>query len=201
MRRISPVDQIAKLAKIAGVLRPRDLEAHGIARQYLRIAVESGMIIRSVRGLYIPADTPVTEFHTFAEVAKRVPKGVICLVSALRFHDIGTQNPSSIWLAIGEKDRRPRFDGLRIQIARFSGRSLDYGQETHEIEGVKTRIFSVAKTIADCFKYRNKIGVDVAIEALRDCLNNRRATPSQLWEAAKICRVTNVIKPYIEALT
>jgi predicted transcriptional regulator of viral defense system len=201
MAAVRPLIQIVELTKLAGILRPRDLDAHGIARQYLRVAEKSGLIVRSARGIYIPANAAVTEFHTFAEVAKRVPKGVICLLSALRFHDVGTQNPSQIWLAIGEKDRRPSFDHPRIQIARFSKPSLEFGQETHEIEGVPVRVFSVAKTVADCFKYRNKIGLDVAIEALRECLGSRRASVVDLWQAAKICRVANVMKPYIEALT
>lgn len=193
--------QIVELTKLAGILRPRDLDAHGIAREYLRMAERSGLIVRSARGIYIPANAAVTEFHTFAEVAKRAPKGVICLLSALRYHDVGTQNPSQIWLAIGEKDRQPRVDHPRIQTVRFSKPSLEFGQETHEIEGVPIRVFSVAKTVADCFKYRNKIGLDVAIEALREGLRSRRAPVVDLWQAAKICRVANVMKPYIEALT
>jgi len=201
MTAIGQLTQIVEITKIAGILRPRDLAAYGIARQYLRMAERSGLIVRSARGIYIPADAEVTEFHTFAEVAKRAPKGVICLLSALRYHDVGTQNPSQIWLAIGEKDRQPRVDHPRIQTVRFSKPSLEFGQETHEIEGVPIRVFSVAKTVADCFKYRNKIGLDVAIEALRECLRGRRASVVDLWQAAKICRVANVMKPYIEALT
>jgi len=195
-----PIARVAELAKCAGVLRPRDLEAHGIARQYLRRAVENGLVVRSGRGLYMAVDGAITEFHTLAEAAKRAPRSTICLLSALRFHDIGTQNPFEVWIAIGEKDRRPRnhYPGLRV--VRFSKRTLEYGQETHEIEGVPVRIFSVAKTVADCFKYRNKIGLEVGLEALRECLRTRKATTADLWEAAKICRVANVMRPYMEAL-
>lgn len=195
------VSRIAELAKSAGVLRPRDLAAHGIARQYLKLAEKSGAVVRSGRGLYTPADASVTELHTFAEAAKRAPRGVICLLSALRFHDIGTQDPFEMWIAIGEKDRRPRSDYPRMRIVRFSKPSLEFGQETHDIEGVPARVFSIAKTIADCFKYRNKIGLDVALEALRECLRNRKATMDDLWQAAKVCRVANVMKPYLEALS
>lgn len=195
-----PIAKIAALAKAAGVLRPRDLAAHGIARQYLRIAERQGLVVRSGRGLYTPADAAITEFHTFAEAAKRAPRGVICLLSALRFHEIGTQNPFEVWMAIGEKDRRPRSDNPRMRTVRFSKRSLEFGQKTHRIEGVPTRIFSVAKTVADCFKYRNKIGLDVALEALRESIKNRKATNADLWEAAKVCRVANVMRPYMEAL-
>ena len=195
-----PIARICDLAKAAGVLRPRDLAAHGIARQYLRLAERQGLVVRSGRGLYTPADAPITEFHTFAEAAKRAPRGVICLLSALRFHDLGTQNPFEVWMAIGEKDRRPRSDNPRMRTVRFSKQSLEFGQKTHRIEGVPTRIFSVAKTVADCFKYRNKIGLDVALEALRESIKSRKATNADLWKAAKVCRVANVMRPYMEAL-
>jgi predicted transcriptional regulator of viral defense system len=198
---VEPLVRIAELAKAAGVVRPRDLAAHGIARQYLRLAERKGLVVRSGRGLYTAADAPVTEFHTFAEAAKRMPKGVICLLSALRFHDIGTQNPFEVWIAIGEKDRRPDTDYPRMRTVRFSKRSLKFGQETQLIEGVPARIYSAAKTVADCFKYRNKIGLDVALEALRETLRSRKATTADLWQAAKVCRVANVMRPYMEALT
>jgi predicted transcriptional regulator of viral defense system len=195
-----PIARIAELAKASGVLRPRDLSAHGIARQYLRLAEQQGLIVRSGRGLYTPTDAAITEFHTFAEAAKRVPRGVICLLSALRFHDIGTQSPFEVWMAIGEKDRRPVSKIPQLRIFRFSKQSLDFGQMRHDVEGVPLRVFSVAKTVADCFKYRNKIGLDVALEALRESIRSRKATVDDLWQAAKVCRVANVMKPYMEAL-
>ncbi len=195
-----PIARIAELAKASGVLRSRDLSVLGIARQYLRLAEQQGLIVRSGRGLYMPADSPITEFHTFAEAAKRSPRAVFCLLSALRFHNIGTQSPFEVWMAIGEKDRRPVSDSPRLRIFRFSKRSLDFGQMTHDAEGVPIRVFSVAKTVADCFKYRNKIGLDVALEALRESIRSRKATTDDLWQAAKVCRVANVMKPYMEAL-
>ncbi len=200
MHDAEPIARIAELAKASGVLRPRDLIVHGIARQYLRLAEQQGLIVRSGRGLYTPTDVAITEFHTFAEAAKRTPRGVICLLSALRFHDIGTQSPFEVWMAIGEKDRRPSSESPRLRIFRFSKQSLDFGQTTHDVEGVPLRVFSVAKTVADCFKYRNKIGLDVALEALRESIRTRKATVNDLWHAAKVCRVANVMKPYIEAL-
>ncbi len=200
MQSAEPLAKIAELAKTAGILRPRDLDAHGIARQYLRLAEQEGLVVRSGRGLYTAADAPVTELHTIAEASKRVPRGVVCLLSALRFHEIGTQSPHEVWIAIGEKDRRPNAEYPPFRVVRFSKQSLAFGQETHQIEGVPTRIFSVAKTVADCFKYRNKIGLDVALEALRECLKQRKATTAELWEAAKVCRVANVVRPYMEAL-
>ena len=195
-----PIARIAELAKASGVLRPRDLTAHGIARQYLRLAEQQGLVVRSGRGLYTPVDAGITEFHSFAEAAKRAPRAVICLLSALRFHDIGTQSPFEVWMAIGEKDRRPVSEIPRLRIVRFSKQSLDFGQATHDVEGVPLRVFSVAKTVADCFKYRNKIGLDVALEALSESIRSRKATVDDLWQAAKICRVANVMKPYMEAL-
>lgn len=195
-----PLAKVAALAKAAGVLRPRDLDAHGIARQYLRQAEQQGLVVKSGRGLYTSTDAPVTELHTIAQASKRVPRGVVCLLSALRFHDIGTQNPFEVWIAIGEKDRRPVAEFPRLRVVRFSKHTLTFGQETHDMEGVPTRIFSVAKTVADCFKYRNKIGLDVALEALRESLKQRKATTAEMWEAAKVCRVANIMKPYIEAL-
>lgn len=200
MADLEPIARIAELAKSAGVLRPRDLDVHGIARQYLRLAEQQGLVVRSGRGLYLPGDAVITEFHSFAEAAKRAPRGVICLLSALRFHDIGTQSPFEVWMAIGEKDRRPRSDNPRIRIVRFSKQSLEFGRKTHSVEGVPIPVFSVAKTVADCFKYRNKIGLDVALEALRESIGNRKSTTADLWQAAKVCRVANVMRPYMEAL-
>jgi len=196
----SPVERVAALARKAGVLRPRDLAPYAIPRHYLRSAEEQGLIQRTARGLYLPANAPLTEHHSLAEVAKRVPHGTICLLSALRFHDIGTQNPFEVWLAIGNKDRAPRSGSPALRVVRFSGRALEYGQERHVIEGVPVRITSIAKTVADCFKYRNKIGLDVALEALRDCLRRKKATSSAILEAARVSRVENVLRPYLEAL-
>jgi predicted transcriptional regulator of viral defense system len=194
------VASVAELARAAGVLRPRDLVAHGIARQYLRLARQQGLIVRSGRGLNTAVDAPTTAFHTIAEASKRVPSGAIYLLSALRFHDIGTQNPFEVWIAIGQKDRQPAAGHPTLRVVRFSKPSLAFGQEPHQIEGVPTHVYSVAKTVAHCFKYRNKIGFDVALEALRECLRQRKVAPAELWEAAKICRVANVMRPYPEAL-
>lgn len=196
----SPVDRVAALARKAGVLRPRDLAPHAIPRHYLRTAEEQGLIQRTSRGLYLPANAPLTEHHSLAEVAKRVPHGVICLLSALRFHNLGTQNPFEVWIAIGNKDRSPKSGSPALRVVRFSGNALEYGQARHVIEGVPVRITSIAKTVADCFKYRNKIGSDVALEALRDCLRRKKATPSAILEAARVSRVENVLRPYLEAL-
>jgi predicted transcriptional regulator of viral defense system len=129
-----------------------------------------------------------------------VPKGVVCLLSALRFHDLTTQSPFEVWLAIGEKARLPKLDNPPLRIVRFSQKTLIYGVQEHSIEGVAVRVYSPAKTVADCFRYRNKIGLDVALEALRECKRKRRATTDDIWKAAKACRVANVMRPYLESL-
>jgi predicted transcriptional regulator of viral defense system len=195
------ITYLMNLVRKIGILRPRDLQAHGIPRVYLRMAVDQGAIIRVGRGLYIPKGAKPTEHHSLAQAAKRVPKGVVCLLSALRFHDLTTQSPFEVWLAIGEKSRLPRFDTPSLRIVRFSGRALTYGVQDHRIEGVPVHVFSPAKTVADCFRYRNKIGLDVALEALRDCIRKRKATRDELWNAAKRCRVANVMRPYLESLS
>lgn len=195
------ITYLMNLVRKVGILRPRDLQAHGIPRVYLRMAVDQGAIIRVGRGLYIPKGAKPTEHHSLAQAAKRVPKGVVCLLSALRFHDLTTQSPFEVWLAIGEKSRLPRFDTPSLHIVRFSGRALTYGVQDHRIEGVPVHVFSPAKTVADCFRYRNKIGLDVALEALRDCIRKRKATRDELWNAAKRCRVANVMRPYLESLS
>jgi predicted transcriptional regulator of viral defense system len=184
----------------AGVLRPRELEAHGITREELLRLYRRGLLQRPARGLYMLADAHVTEHHMLAEACKRVPHGVVCLLSALRFHDLTTQAPFEIWLALDPKARHPKADPLPLHVVRFSGPALTEGVEEHEIEGVPVRVYNPAKTVADCFKYRNKIGLDVALEALREAWRERRCTMDELWHYARICRVANVMRPYLEAL-
>ena len=194
-------EQVLEIIRRAGLLRPRDLDPHGIPRQYLRILLDRGLVKRIDRGLYMASDADVTEHHSLAAVCKRVPSGVICLLSALRFHGVGTQEPHNVWLAIGDKDRLPKPKSLPLRIVRFPPRALRAGVEEHKIEGVVVSVFNVPKTVADCFKYRNKIGLHVALEALRDCWRQRRATMDDLWHYATICRMTNVMRPYLESLT
>lgn len=196
----STTDSILDMAREVGVIRPRDLEAAGIPGSYLTRLAHAGELDRVGRGLYTLAGASPTEHRSLAEVAKRVPRGVICLLSALRFHELTTQAPFEVWLAIGQKDRTPRPNGTRLRIVRVSGESRDAGVETHVVEGVPVRIYGVAKTVADCFKFRNKIGTDIAVEALRDCLEQRRCTIDELSEYARVCRVSRVMQPYMEAL-
>lgn len=183
-----------------GVVRAADLEAHGIPRWRLYQLVGRGEVVRQARGIYTAADHAYTADHTLAQVAKRVPGGVICLLTALRFHGLTTQLPAEVWVALPEKARKPRLDYPRLRVTRFSGLALTEGIETHQIEGVDVRVYSAAKTVADCFKYRNKVGIDVAVEALRDFSRRYRGGATELARFARICRVTRVIQPYLDAI-
>lgn len=192
-------DKILRIIRKAGVLRPRDMDAYGVPRKYLNLLYQKGLLNRVARGVYVHVDADATENRTLAEVCKRVPAGVVCLLSALQFHNLTTQMPYQVWLAIDRKAWLPREPRLPIKIVRFSGPALETGIENHTIEGVPVRVYDPAKTVADCFKYRNKIGLDVALEALRECRRHRKCTNDQLWQYAKVCRVARVMKPYLEA--
>lgn len=194
------IKKVEELIRRRGVLRPRELDPYGIPREYLRRMQDRGIIERIGRGLYVLPDSPVTEHHTLVQVAKRIPGGVFCLLSALRFHDLTTQSPHDVWLAIGPKTWQPRVDKPRVRIFRYSGPALTEGVETHTIEGVTVKVYNVPKTVADCFKFRNKVGTDVAIEALRESWRDRRASMDELWRYAKVCRVSNVMRPYLQSL-
>jgi len=142
----------------------------------------------------------LTAEHTLALVAKRVRGGVFCLLTALRFHELTTQAPAEIWIALPEKARRPRVDHARLRVARFSAAALIAGVERHRVEGVEIRVYSAAKTVADCFKYRNKVGIDVAVEALRDFSRRYRGGANDLARFARVCRVTRVMQPYLDSI-
>ncbi len=183
-----------------GVVRARDFVSQGIPRVTLTRLVRDGRLERVGRGLYTVPGSDVSEHHGLVEASRRVPRGVVCLLSALRFHELTTQQPFEVWMAIDRKARKPKVDSLSIRIVRFGKDALTQGVDEHEIEGVMVRITSPARTVADCFKYRNKIGLDVAIEALRDYLRLRSGTVDELWEAAGVAQVKSVIRPYIEAI-
>ena len=189
-----------RLIEKHGVLLAKDFMQAGVPTVILSRMVKRGDIIRVDRGMYtVPNPKNVSENHDLVQAAKRIPHGVVCLISALRFHELTTQIPHEVWIAIDGKARKPKIDYPPLSIVRFSGRALTYGVERYELEGVDVPVTSPAKTVADCFKYRNKIGVDIAIEALRDALENRAATPQDIHEAAKACRVVSVILPYLQA--
>ena len=186
--------------KTSSILRTRDLEAHGIWRANLRDYVEQGVLTRVGRGLYTLVGVEAGENHSLAEVGKRVPQGTVCLLSALRFHELTTQQPHETWLALDGRARSPKTDSLALRIVRFTGSALSEGREEHVIEGVPVKIYNPAKTVADCFKFRNKIGLDVALEALRETWRARRCGMSELMRYARVCRVANVMRPYLESL-
>jgi predicted transcriptional regulator of viral defense system len=192
--------RVLALVERAGVLRPRDLAAHSLPREYLRRLYQEGLLERTSRGLYTIVGRKPTEHHTLAEAAKRVPSGVVCLLSALQFHGLTTQAPFDVWLTISVKSRLPKPGYPPLRIVRASGVALTRNVEKHLIEGVPVQVYDPAKTVADCFKYRNKIGLDVALEALRDCRRQHKATIDHLWKAAQVCRVSNVMRPYLEAI-
>jgi predicted transcriptional regulator of viral defense system len=191
---------ILSMARRSGVIRPGDVRAQGIAPVYLTRLVQNGALIRVGRGLYSLADGSPTANRTVVEAARHVPRGVICLLSALRLHGLTTQMPPAVWIAIDVKARRPIAAGPPLEIVRMSGAALRGGVEERVLEGVRVRVYGPAKTVADCFKFRNKIGLDIAIEALRD-YRRRRGSVDQLLRYAEICRVARVMRPYLEALS
>lgn len=197
---LTSADRVLQLARQHGVLRARDLAPYRIARESLTRLTRAGRLVRVGWGLYVLPEADVTEFHSLAEAAQRVPSGILCLLSALRFHDLTTQAPFEVWMALSPKARQPRPGALPLRIVRFSGRALTEGIAEQVIEGVRVRVFHPAKTVADCFKYRNKIGLDVALEALRETWRAHRATMDELWRYAEICRVANIMRPYLESL-
>ena len=193
-------ERTLKLARRRQGVTARDLVAAGIHRQVLSRLVAAGEVERVARGIYRLSEYPITEHHGLAIASAAVPHGVVCLVSALQFHGIGTQLPSDVWLAIDRRARRPALKYPPLRVVRYSGAALTEGVETHELEGQEVKVYNVAKTLADCFKYRNKIGLDVALEALREAWRKRRFKMTELDRYAGICRVQRVMRPYLEAL-
>lgn len=184
-----------------GIIRSAEVEKAGISRVYLRRLVAKGELERVGRGLYALPGTLTGEARQLAEVAARIPQGVICLLSALQFHGLSTQMPHEIWIAIKSPGWRPQLDYPSIRVVWLSGKSFDTGIQEHMIEKVPVKIYGPAKTVADCFKFRNKIGIDVCIEALREVRRKKLATIDDLWKAARVNRITNIIRPYLEAIT
>ena len=191
---------VPKAIRRAGVFRLKEAKALGIHPEQVRRLTRQGHLTRLARGLYAPASAEPGEYHTLAEVAKRVPKGTVCLLTALRFHAIGTQHPREVWLAVDRRAAIPKLDVAPVRIVRLSGAALVVGIKEHAIEGVTVRVTSPARTVVDCFKFRNKIGVDVAVEALRDYRRLRKGTVDELWRQADQLRMTRVIRPYWDAI-
>lgn len=191
---------ILQMARTQGLLRPADVESLGLSRSSLSALVSEGKLMRLSRGLYAHPERAVTEHTSLAEVASKYPNVLICLLSALQFHGLTTQMPFEVWVAIASKARAPKSDYPPLRIVRFGGAALTEGVEEHQVEGVTVQVTSVAKTVVDCFKFRNQIGLDVALEALREAWHAKRVTMDELWHYAKICRMSNVMRPYLEAL-
>ncbi len=182
-----------------GILRARDMTAKGVSRKQIMEMTRQGELQRIGRGLYSRPNEDITENHTLAQVCARVPHGTVCLASALQFHEIGTQNPWQVWTLIEKTARTPRVDYPPLQIVRASGAAFTEGVEEHLIEGVTVRVTCIAKTIADCFKYRSRLGLDVALEALKECLSEKRVDRALLHHYARVCRVEQTVRPYMEA--
>jgi len=185
----------------AAYFRPRDMPSVGLSPAEFRQKLASGQIEKVGHGLYRETSSPASEFETLAMIAAAVPSAIICLLSALAFHGIGTQLPHEVWLALGRKAHKPRGLPAPVRIFRFSGAALHYGVKLETVLGVSVRVTSPARTVVDCFRYRNKLGLDVALEALRDSLRSRKATIDEITRAAEVCRARTVLKPYLEALS
>lgn len=184
-----------------GILRLSELRAAGVTATTVSRMERDGEVIRLARGLYQLSDAELDANHSLAEAAKRFPKGVICLVSALAFHGLTDQIPKTVWMAIGRNDWTPKRSDMPIRVLRFSEDLLTESVEIHRIEGVSVKVFGAAKTVADCFRHRGKIGLPVALEGLQEALRQRKATPAEIARAADAGGVGTVIRPYLEALT
>jgi predicted transcriptional regulator of viral defense system len=193
-------ERLIELVRRKQIIRAKDLEGARIPRNYLTRLVQRGQLQKLERGVYTAESLPTSEHISLLEISRRVPRGVICLLSALSFHEIGTQVPNEVWIAIEGKAWTPRITSPKVRIVRFSGNALHFGVQERQVSGGKIRVFSPAKTVADCFKFRHKIGMDVALEALRDCYRQKKASMGEFFAAAKVCRVANVMRPYLESL-
>lgn len=192
--------RVQTLLRRAGTARSRELVAAGMTRSQLSRMVAAGQLVRVARGLYAMPGYQSGEHGALVAVAKRAPGVLFCLLTALRIHELTTQAPFEVWIAIGNKDHPPRLDYPPLRTVRFSDAALTAGVETRWVDGTAVRVTSVAKTVADCFKFRNKIGLDVALEALREARREKKVSADELWRYAKINRVANVMRPYLEAV-
>lgn len=192
--------RIHRLFVRTGTLRSRELTARGVSRAQLSRWLAAGELQRLGHGIYALPDYAPNQHASLVEVARRAPQVVFCLLTALRFHELTTQAPFEVWIAIGNKDHPPRLSYPKLRVQRFSPASLDYGVLEHRVDGATLRVTDVAKTVVDCFKFRSKVGLDVALEALREAVQGRRTTVDAIWAAAKVCRVAKVMRPYLESL-
>jgi predicted transcriptional regulator of viral defense system len=192
--------RVLTLATQQGLLRASHLQELGIGRVVLTRLTASGKLERVGRGVYRLPGTQGAEHESLATIAVKVPQAVFCLLTALQIHGLTTQLPRQVWIAMPQGSHVPKMDYPPIKMVQFSGEAYAQGIEVVQAEQVALRVYGVAKTVADCFKHRNTVGLDVALEALRQTLNDQRATADDLWRFAKVCRVANVMRPYLEAL-
>lgn len=194
-------EKVLEFAREKKIFRASDIETQvKVSRVYLQRLLEEGKLTKAGYGLYRLAENNFTEMQDILEVAVKVPKGVLCLLSALRFHDLTTQNPFEVWLAIENKMRIPKVETVPVRVFRFAPQVYEAGIETHQIEGVEVKVYSAAKTVADCFRYQSTVGFDVAIEALRDAWAKRKATMDELYHFAKVRNIKNKMMPYLRTL-
>ena len=193
-------DKVKELLDQSPMITSAQSAIIGIDSKTLSRMTDDGEINRIARGLYTSADYIPGTYHSFIEACKVIDNGVICLLSAIAFHEIGTQNPSEIWMAIPRRSRKPQMKELPLRITQFTGDSYSKGMEQRTVDGAEIKVYNIPKTIADCFKYRNKIGLSVAIEALKDVIHSNRASIDDIIYYARICRVQEVIRPYMESI-
>jgi predicted transcriptional regulator of viral defense system len=191
---------IINMAKKKGIISNKDVEKAGIPREYIYRLCDDDILRKLDRGLYMLRDSPISEQFNLLEVVKKIPHGVISLISALNYHQLTTQIPHEIWITIKRGSWNPDFEYPKINITFASEKVFHYGIQEHIIDQTKVKIYSPAKTVVDCLKFRNKVGLDIAIEALKEVLRKKSACVDELMEAAKVCRVTKIILPYLEAL-
>jgi len=192
--------QIIVMVSKRGAVCAADLASYDLPREYLPRLAKKGMLQRMARGVYCLPGVDITEHHDLVLVSTQVPNGIITLISALAFHQIGTQIPHEVWVAIKARGHTPRFDSPPVRYHYYSGAAYELGIETHTIEGVDVKVYSVAKTVVDCFRLRNKVGLDVALEALKESWQAKRFTADELLQLAKKCRIASVIQPHFEML-
>ena len=200
MSAVDSTERLLRLTRRRGSITRREVVDAGIHTHTLSRLVQAGALERVSRGRYRLPGAPITEHHSLALVAAAAPKAVVCLLSALSFHQIGTQLPHEVWIAVDRRTRAPTLSWPKLRVLRFSGKALTEGIEAHRIEGEQVRVYGVPKTIADIFKYRNKVGLDVALEALREGWRAKRFTMDEIHRYARVCRVERVMRPYLEAL-
>ena len=193
-------NDILDLAKRQGAVTPSDVRAMGLAPENLNKLAKLGLLVRSGRGVYVHPEFDWTEYHTYVEVAKAVPSAVFCLLTALRIHDLGTQSPHQVWIAV-PRDQRPPRSRTNLRTVRMSPRQYALGIEARDVEGVQIKVYSVEKTLVDCFRLRRLVGHDVAVEALKDALRKRLLDIDVFVETAKGLRADKLVMPYLEALT